>query len=55
MVYDDIDMFETSCIEGHTHVIKGHIHVIIWIMQHINVQKEIEKHIDIIMTDNYYV
>ena len=29
MVYDDIDMFATSCIKGHIHVIKGHIHVII--------------------------
>ena len=29
MIYDDIEMFATSCIEGHIYVIKGHIHVIL--------------------------
>jgi hypothetical protein len=29
MIYDDIEMFATSCIKGHIYVIKGHIHVIL--------------------------
>jgi len=45
--YDDIDMFATSCIKGHTCNLRTYT-CDYWIMQHTNVQKEIEKHIDII-------
>ena len=53
MLYDDIEMFATSCIKGHIHVIKGHIRIYVdrnlcQDLCFLQWDIKIEKHIDII-------